>query len=82
MLLQVISMIGATLILGAYVANQKGWSGPTKALYNASNLAGALLLGWVAVADQRMGFILLEAVWAIVSIPPLFKSLRVTGTPA
>lgn len=82
MLLQVISLVGASLILGAYVANQKGWSGPTKAVYNGSNLLGALLLGWVAVVDQRLGFILLEAVWALVSVPPLVRSLRTNGSPA
>lgn len=82
MLFQLISLVGATLILGAYVANQKGWSGPTKALYNASNLLGAILLGWVAVVDQRLGFILLESVWALVSVPPLLRSLRPNRIPA
>ena len=75
MLFQVISVVGAGLILGAYVANQKGWSGPASPLYNAANLAGALLLTWVAVVDRRIGFILLEAVWAAVTIPPLVASL-------
>ena len=82
MLLQVISLAGATLILAAYVANQRGWSGPTRKGYNLANLAGALLLGWVAVADRRMGFILLEGVWALVSIPPLIGLLRPKEGPA
>ena len=76
MLVQVISLLGASLILGAYMANQRGWSGPTGPLYNVANLAGALLLLWVAVVDRRLGFILLEAVWAFVTIPPLLRSLR------
>jgi len=32
-----------------------------------------LLLLWVALVDRRWGFILLEAVWALVSIPPLLR---------
>ena len=82
MLFQIVSVIGAGLILGAYVANQRAWTGPESALYNVANLVGALLLGWVAVVDRRMGFILLEGVWAIVTVPPLLRSLRSrTNTP-
>lgn len=81
-LLQVISLAGAALILAAYVANQRGWTGPARMDYNVANLAGALLLGWVAVADRRLGFILLEVVWALVSIPPLIGLLRAKEGPA
>lgn len=76
MLFQVISLVGACLILGAYVANQRGWSGPTKLSYNLANLFGGLLLGWVAIVDRRVGFILLELVWVAVTIPPLMAALR------
>lgn len=76
MLIQAVSLIGASLILGAYVANQRGWSGPERIGYNLSNLLGAVFLGWVAVVDQRVGFILLELVWAVVSVPPLINSFR------
>jgi len=75
-LLQVISLVGAAMILGAYIANQRGWTGPSRSDYNLANLAGALLLGWVAIADQRVGFIVLEGVWALVSIPPLLRSFN------
>lgn len=67
------NVIGAVLILGAYAANQMGWMGPAHRSYSAVNLVGALLLLWVAVVDVRWGFILLEAVWALVSIPPLVR---------
>jgi Na+-translocating ferredoxin:NAD+ oxidoreductase RnfD subunit len=72
-LYQILSLTGAALILGAYVANQRGLLGPRNATYNLMNLLGALLLLWVAVVDWRWGFILLEAVWALVSIPPLLR---------
>lgn len=82
MFFQVISVIGAGLILGAYVANQRGWTGPASPAYNVANLVGALLLAWVAIVDRRVGFILLEAVWAAVTIPPLLQSLAGRARPA
>ena len=83
MLYQVVSVVGATLILLAYYANQKHWTKPDDPLYNILNLAGAGLLGWIAVVDQRLGFILLEALWAAVAVPPLLRAaLRSDrGTP-
>lgn len=76
MLFQVVSLIGAVLILAAYAANQRGWIGPDRASYNVMNLAGALLLLWVAVIDGRLGFIFLEVVWAGVTLPPLWRTLK------
>ena len=82
MFFQVVSLLGAGLILGAYVANQRGRSGPHSPAYNLANLAGALLLAWVAIVDRRLGFILLEAVWAVFTIRPLLQSLARKSSPA
>ena len=76
MLYQIVSIAGATLILAAYAANQRGWIGPRSPAYNLLNLFGALLLLWVAIVDRRLGFIFLEVVWAAVTVPPLYRSLR------
>lgn len=65
------NLLGAGLILGAYAANQRGWIGPPDRSYSLMNLLGALLLLWVAIVDVRWGFILLEAVWAAISVPRL-----------
>lgn len=70
---QIISVLGATLILVAYGANHRGWMGPPDRIYNLINLLGALLLLWVAIVDDRWGFILLEVVWAAISIPRLIR---------
>lgn len=76
MLFQVLSVFGAALILGAYAGNQRRWIGPEDASYNVMNLLGALLLLWVAVVDRRVGFIALEAVWAAITLPPLWRTFR------
>jgi hypothetical protein len=76
MLLQIASLAGAVLILSAYVALQLGWLSATDRMYNLLNLVGAALLAWVAITDRRIGFILLEVIWAAVSIPPLIRASR------
>ena len=76
MLHQIFSLLGAALILAAYVANQREWLGPRDVSYNLMNLFGALFLLWVALVDWRWGFIILEAVWALASIPPLLRRAR------
>lgn len=75
MLYQILSVGGAVLILAAYAGNQRGWIGPASPAYNGLNLVGALLLLWVALVDRRAGFIVLEAVWALVTLPPLWRSV-------
>lgn len=79
---QIVSLVGAIMILSAYAANQRGLLGPQHRLYSALNLVGSLLLGWVAIVDQRWGFILLEGLWAIVSIGPLIRPPRPPEEPA
>lgn len=77
MTFQLISLLGAALLLGAYLANQRGFLSRSDRLYSLLNLIGSLLLLCVAVVDQRWGFIVLEGAWAAISIPPL---LRAAGT--
>jgi hypothetical protein len=73
MLLQVVSLLGAALLLGAFFANTRGWLNPRGRLYGVMNLVGALLLLWVAVADMRWGFIVLEVAWAAAALPAVVK---------
>lgn len=70
---QLISLLGAILILAAYVAHQVGWMDSGRARYNLLNLAGSILLGYVAIAGRQYGFILLEIVWALVSLYALSR---------
>jgi hypothetical protein len=70
---QILSLAGAACILAAYVANQRKRLTPDRPLYSLLNLVGSLMLLWVAIVDVRWGFIVLEAAWALVSIPPLLR---------
>ena len=66
--LQVVSLAGAVLVLGAFLALQRGWWASSGRTYLWSNFVGATLLVLVATLDGRIGFILLEGVWAAVSL--------------
>ena len=64
MLFQVLSVVGALMVLTAYALIQSGIWRELDAGYLALNIIGSLLLGIVAIEDQRVGFILLEFAWA------------------
>jgi hypothetical protein len=70
---QIISVVGALLILAAYAGIQMGWIDRTQPGYSWLNLIGALILTVVAFRAQQWGFVLLEGVWAVVSVPPLLQ---------
>jgi hypothetical protein len=73
MLRQSVSLVGAALILAAYLALQRGWLPREDRRYNALNFFGSALLTWVAVGDRNWGFIVLEGSWALLSLPPLLR---------
>ena len=70
---QAASLVGAILILTAYAGNQAGWMDRLHPAYNWLNVLGALVLTVVAFRAQQWGFVLLEGVWTIVSVPPLLR---------
>jgi hypothetical protein len=74
--LQVISVLGALAILGAFAANLFGWIQPSNLWYSVANFLGSAVLTVVAVVDQQLGFILLEGTWALVSLWGIFSALR------
>jgi hypothetical protein len=74
MVYQVISLLGAAMVLFAYFGYQRGWMTREHRVYNLLNLVGSAILAWVAIVDRRWGFIALEVIWALLSIPPLLKS--------
>jgi hypothetical protein len=74
--LQVISVLGALAILGAFAANLFGWIQPSNLSYSVANFLGSAVLTVVAVIDQQLGFLLLEGTWALVSLWGIFAALR------
>ena len=66
--MQVLSIVGALAVLGAFAANQLGWITPSRLSYALANLGGAGLLTVVAVVDRQVGFILLQGAWTLISL--------------
>jgi hypothetical protein len=73
---QLASLVGAALILAAYLALQRGWLARERRLYNALNLVGSLFLTYAAVRNWNLGFIILEGSWAILSLPGTIRAPR------
>ena len=79
--LQLISVLGAVAILGAYIANQFRLIGPSNMSYAVLNFIGSTVLAVIAVIEVQWGFILLEVVWGLVSLWGIITILR-GGTPS
>jgi hypothetical protein len=73
---QVIQMLGSLLILGGFLASQRGWVSQQSRTYLAVNLVGASVLAVLAAREQQWGFLLLEGTWALVSAWSLMGELR------
>jgi len=76
-MLQLISVLGALLILLPFAGSQLGRLSTASVSYQIMNLVGSALLTGVAVIERQAGFILLEGTWAIVSVVGLTGVMRV-----
>jgi len=73
---QVIQIAGAVLILVAFTGLQRGRLSAHSQLYLTLNLVGSVVLTVVAAVEFDLGFLLLEGVWAVVSLWSLLQVLR------
>ncbi|HVI06936.1 MAG TPA: hypothetical protein VND65_01440 [Candidatus Binatia bacterium] len=71
---QVVSFVGALMILVAYTGHQMGWMNPRSVLYNVLNAIGSSILGYIALHPFQIGFVVLEGVWTLISIWALLRS--------
>jgi glycopeptide antibiotics resistance protein len=73
---QIVSLIGAGMILFAYAAQYLQKMRTTDALYALLNLAGSLILAVIAFRLRQTGITLLESAWAVISGAALIRSFR------
>jgi hypothetical protein len=69
-----VQITGALLILAAFAAAQSGRLDPHARSYLGLNLVGSAILAFDAWHGQEWGFLILEAVWALVSAWGLVRS--------
>ena len=70
---QLVSFVGALLILIAYTGHQLGWMNSRRPAYNILNAIGSAILWWIAMRPFQVGFVVLEAVWTIISLWALLR---------
>jgi hypothetical protein len=73
---QIVQVIGALLILVAYAAAQFGTLNQRSRVYLVLNLVGSAVLTVLAWYGNQWGFLLLEGVWALVSLWGLIQVQR------
>jgi hypothetical protein len=75
---QVLSSLGAALILVAYIGHQVKWK-PMDSLrvpYNLLNTAGGAILAYIALRPLQVGFAVMESTWTVVSILALYRAIN------
>jgi hypothetical protein len=71
-----IQIAASLLILGPFILAQMGRLTPSSLTYIVLNLVGSTVLAIDALFGAQWGFLLLEAVWAIVSAISLVRWAR------
>lgn len=79
---QVVQIVGALLILFAYAAAQFGVMDQHSRVYLVLNLVGSVILAALAWHERLWGFLLLGAVWAVVSFWGLVQLVQTSRSAA
>jgi hypothetical protein len=73
---QVVQLVGALLIVSAYVAYQQNRLRLDSVRFLGMNMFGAGILTLVAAVDRQLGFLLLEGMWTWVSARGFRRALK------
>lgn len=73
---QIVSLIGASLILAAFAMSNLGKWDAKSVPYQALNALGGCCLAYTAIVGHQFGFILLEGTWTLLSLFGLLRALR------
>ena len=73
---QLLQVVGALMLLGAFAGAQFRLLEPKAYPYLILNLFGSALLAALAYVEQQWGFLLLEGVWALVSLWSVVRQIR------
>jgi hypothetical protein len=73
---QAVQLVGALLIVSAYVAYQQHRLRLDSVQFLGMNMAGAGILTVVAAVDRQLGFLLLEGMWMWVSARGFRRALK------
>ena len=81
MLVAFIGFLGLVLILIAFVLNEFHRINANSKSYDVLNAVGAVLLAYYAFALNSLPFVVLNVIWAAVSLRDLFFEGRSRGRP-
>lgn len=76
MWIQMVSVAGACVVLYAFYMQQQGAWQASETRYLACNFVGTAVLTVVAWIGSQWGFVLVESIWAIVSLRGLVRAGR------
>jgi hypothetical protein len=79
---EIVQIAGSVVVLVAFILSQAGRLSPSGLKYLALNAAGSGVLAVVAVVGLEWGFLMLEAVWSLVSAVGVYRVLTGRRIPA